>query len=245
MKKEYLTKGFYKERDSSLRSAEIIVPVVLELFNPKSIVDFGCGTGEFLKVFLERGIKKILGIDGPWLNKKELRIPEKYFKGQDLRRKINFQEKFDLAISLEVGEHLPEKSSRELVEALVTASKVILFSSAIPLQRGEGHINEQWPEYWVKRFKDKNYVPIDIIRKKIWKNKEVSPWYAQNILLFVEKKLLIKEKKLKEAFEQTNQEMLSVIHPGVYLPKARIYNRLKNKVPFFLQKIFSKISPNI
>ena len=48
MKKEYLTKGFYKERDSSLRSAEIIVPVVLELFNPKSIVDFGCGTGEFI-----------------------------------------------------------------------------------------------------------------------------------------------------------------------------------------------------
>lgn len=32
------------------KSAEKIMPFVIELFHPKSIVDFGCGTASFLAV---------------------------------------------------------------------------------------------------------------------------------------------------------------------------------------------------
>jgi len=245
MNKKDLTKKYYGERFSSLKSAKIIVPLVLDLISPKSVVDVGCGTGEFLKVFLEKGIKDVLGIDGFWIEKRKLCIPQKFFKQGNLIHKISIDRTFDLAISLEVGEHLPKESAESFVESLTNLSKIILFSSAIPLQGGAGHINEQWPEYWVKLFKSKNYVLINCIRKKIWSNKEVNPWYAQNTFLFVEKNFLKDKPKLKKEFEKTNQEILSIIHPRIYLPKARIYDLLKKSIPSFIQTIFSKIHPNI
>ncbi len=245
MNKKYHTKKFYEERSSSLKSAKIIVPLVLDLISPKSVVDVGCGTGEFLKVFLEKGVKDILGIDGFWIKKEKICIPKKNFKEKDLIYKININKNFDLAISLEVGEHLPKESAKDFVESLTNLSKIILFSSAIPLQGGAKHINEQWPEYWVKLFKSKNYVLIDCIREKIWSNKEIDPWYAQNTFLFVEKNFLKDKPKLKKEFEKTNQEILSIIHPRIYLPKARIYDLLKKSIPSFIQTIFSRIHPNI
>ena len=58
------------------------------------------------------------------------------------------ERKFDLAISLEVAEHLKSSSSEDFVQSLTTLAPMILFSAAIPHQGGLHHINEQWLEYW-------------------------------------------------------------------------------------------------
>ena len=55
-----------------------IVPVLLNLFDPSSVVDYGCGTGTFLHVFNSNGVKDILGLDGEWVDKSQLFIPEEY-----------------------------------------------------------------------------------------------------------------------------------------------------------------------
>ena len=104
MKKIYTNKFFENRRDS-LKSAKHIVPLVLKLVQPKSVVDVGCGTGEFLYVFRKFGIKNILGIDGAWVDKRKLCIPENCFLSANLEKPLKINRKFDLVISLEVAEH--------------------------------------------------------------------------------------------------------------------------------------------
>ena len=89
--------------DSARPSAEVLVPLVLELVQPKSVIDVGCGTGTWLSVFEEHGIKDILGVDGDYVNRKMLHIPSDNFRTADLTQPFKIGRTFDLAISLEVG----------------------------------------------------------------------------------------------------------------------------------------------
>jgi hypothetical protein len=60
-----------------------------------------------------------------------------------------------------------------------------LFSAAIPGQGGDGHLNEQWPAYWIERFVARGLKCFDRIRPLIWQNSGISTWYRQNMLLFM------------------------------------------------------------
>jgi len=166
------------------------LPIIIHLIKPKSIIDVGCGLGCWLSVAMEYGIKKCLGIDGEWIDKNMLEIPLQNFKVHDLRKPLTLKERFDLCICLEVAEHLPFRYSKTLVDSLTGLCPVILFSVAIPLQGGEGHVNERWPDYWASLFEKKRYVVVDYIRDKIWMDEDVEWWYAQNCLLFIDSKLL-------------------------------------------------------
>jgi hypothetical protein len=53
--KSFYTKKFFKAiAHGSQRSAEEIVPSVMELLRPASVIDVGCGLGVWLKAFVER-----------------------------------------------------------------------------------------------------------------------------------------------------------------------------------------------
>ena len=232
---------FFEDRKGALTSAKHIVPIVLELIHPKSVVDVGCGTGEFLYTFKEHGVGDILGIDGEWVSRKKLRISEAFFLSADVEKPLKVDKKFDLVVSLEVAEHLRESSARTFVETLTRLGPVILFSAAIPFQGGTHHVNEQWPEYWVNFFQERGYLPIDCIRKKIWNNTEVSFWYAQNTLLFVEGEYLKTNKRLKDEFTKTSDLVLSLVHPKQYLPQAKRYTRIMQLIPRPLLLLLDKL----
>jgi hypothetical protein len=93
-------------------------------------------------------------------------------------------ERFDLAISVEVAEHLPPSHSGRFVKELVALAPVVLFSAAIPLQGGVDHQNERWQSYWQGLFEREGYRALDVIRPRVWDDPEVTPFYAQNALLY-------------------------------------------------------------
>lgn len=212
------SKEFYEAlQEGSRRSAREIIPLVLELTQPRSVVDVGCGSGAWLSVFKELGISKCLGIDGDYVQKEVLQIPPEEFLAHDLKSPLKISKTFDLVLSLEVAEHLDSKYADAFVNSLVRLGPIILFSAAIPYQGGTDHLNEQWPDYWVSRFKDRGYWVIDYLRKKLWNNIKVEPWYAQNILFFIKQDCLGKYPLLAKEIENTNLSQIAIVHPEIYL----------------------------
>jgi SAM-dependent methyltransferase len=168
----------------SARSAQIVVPVILELTQVQSVVDVGCGTGSWLVEFQALGITDFLGIDGGHIPMSSLRISPDHFVAQDLAAPLSVDRRFDLAISLEVAEHLPEWASRTFIQSLTALADVVVFSAAVPFQTGPGHVNEQWPAYWAQRFADCGYVSIDCLRPLLWERDEIEDYYAQNVIVY-------------------------------------------------------------
>jgi SAM-dependent methyltransferase len=218
---EYYTKSFYEERRAgAAKSAAAIVPLVLQVLPARSVVDVGCGEGDWLAAFQRAGVEDLLGVDGEHVERSRLRIPQRQFQVADLTKPLCIDRVFDLAVSLEVAEHLPADCAPIFVESLVRLAPAVLFSAAIPFQRGIHHINEQWPDTWAEIFKEQNYVPVDLVRKRVWKNEAVDWWYAQNMILFVHPRLLETNAALRTEFQQTNPDQLSLVHPRKYLEVA-------------------------
>jgi SAM-dependent methyltransferase len=180
----YTDEFFDGHLEGSRRSARLVVPMIMELVRPKRVVDVGCGRGTWLAAFREHGVEEILGIDGEYVDRQRLEIAPHEFLACDLSSPIAVDGRFDLSVSLEVAEHLPERSADAFVELLTRLAPVVLFSAAVPCQGGTNHVNEQWPDYWASRFEYRGYQTCDYIRDRIWDNPDVECWYAQNILLF-------------------------------------------------------------
>lgn len=212
------SKDFFEAHRSGARlSAEAIIPIVMELIRPTSVVDVGCGTGEFLEVFRKNGVAEILGIDGAYIDKSLLAVPQEHFLPLDITMPFTLGRTFDLALCLEVAEHLAPNSASDFIESLSRLAPVILFSAAIPFQGGIHHINEQWPEYWAQLFRERGYLPVDALRKRVWSNCQIELWYRQNALFFCTEQALASNYILEREFRATHPGMLSVVHPEYYM----------------------------
>src|SRR5699024_10679550 len=112
-----------------------------------SAVDVGCGVGTWLSVLAAWGVKDIQGYDGDWIDTALLEIPAAHFSSRNLTEALAPPAaRFDLAMSLEVAEHLPASAARTFVKSLTAQSDFVLFSAAVPHQGGRHHVNEQWLE---------------------------------------------------------------------------------------------------
>jgi SAM-dependent methyltransferase len=182
---QYSRTWFERRKSRALESARIVLPLVTEIIEPTSVVDLGCGTGSRLDVARDIGIEDVLGLDTPDVDVSTLEIPASQFVTHDLATQPNLGRRFDLALCLEVGEHLAPESAEVLCDSLVALSPVVLFSAAVPGQGGTDHRNEQWPEYWAARFAERGYRAHDVLRAKVWRDNRVRYFYAQNMILYV------------------------------------------------------------
>lgn len=133
-------KSFYDTINAGSRSsAEIVVPFVLDVIDgAKSVVDIGCGEGAWTAVFAEHGCD-VLGIDGPHVDRSRLQIPAERFTALDIQHQRVTGVRAELAVSLEVAEHLSSSRAMTFIEDLCAAADIVLFSAAIPGQGGVGH----------------------------------------------------------------------------------------------------------
>jgi SAM-dependent methyltransferase len=207
------------------------------------VIDVGCGVGAWLAVFREHGVGDVWGVDGAYVARSGLEIPPERFLTADLCEPLSIVERFDLAVCLEVAEHLPEDCAQTLVDSLVRLAPVILFSAAIPFQRGELHLNEQWPDYWSERFRSRAYEAVDCLRDLIWHNERVEPWYAQNVLLFASRSYLQGRPELRTHIVRDPAD-LARVHPRLYLytvdpryiPVATLLRALPTAVTYALRR---------
>lgn len=220
MEYAYSEDFFLKYQDDSLRSAREIIPLLLQFIKPNSVIDVGCATGAWLSVFKEHGIQDILGLDGH-ASHSLLLIGETQYRQIDLSTPFELGRKADLALSLEVAEHLPAECAVTFIQSLVKIASVILFSAAIPGQGGTNHRNEQWPEYWAELFCVHGYIPIDCLRLRIWRNERIKFWFRQNILIYADEKSLDCWPQLKSYVESGSPPPLSLVHPELYTRRPR------------------------
>jgi len=171
-----------------IRSAKIILPFVKERVGTSSVVDIGCGSGGWLSVWLELGVKDILGVDGDYVSIDRLKIPVEQFRARDLNKYFAPKRKFDLVQSLEVAEHLLPENANRFVQQLCDLGDVILFSAAQPGQGGEWHVNERPLEYWRGLFRSHGFAVFDLIRLSYNRDTRIEPWYRYNSLIFANSK---------------------------------------------------------
>jgi SAM-dependent methyltransferase len=210
---EYDRAYFDAQSGFTKQSAEVIVPVVMELLSPRSVCDVGCGRGIWLAVFAEHGVREVLGVDGEYVDRETLQIDPGSFVAADLEQGVPSVGRFDLAVSLEVAEHLPEPAAARFVEGLVGLAPAVLFAAAVPGQGGRGHVNEQWPSYWRGLFERHDYLLIDCVRPKVWNQARVQFWYRQNTLLFASRSAVESSQVLQQERERMAGRPLAMVHP--------------------------------
>lgn len=146
----------------------------------RTVVDFGCGRGDWLVVAQELGARAVLGLDTYAMEGAALPVPAEIV---DLTQPVRLGARHDIALCLEVGEHIDGAYAETLVQSLVDAAPIVVFSAAVPGQGGVRHVNEQPPGYWHALFRARGYACFDF-RHALWENAAIEPWYRMGVLVF-------------------------------------------------------------
>lgn len=207
-------KYIHLKEEHNTRAASIIVPELIRLYAPQSVVDIGCGLGTWLKVFSDHNITDFTGYDGAHLDLSKIEIDKKYIIIEDLEKPFSSNRTYDLAMSLEVAEHITPQNAANFVNSICKLSQTVIFSAAIPQQGGQNHLNEQWPEYWQELFAKNGFTMHDVLRHKFWDNKDVDYWYKQNMFLVTGPK--------SPYYSADNKPLQRLVHPDL----LNIYHNL-------------------
>ncbi len=197
----------------------------LARFHPfSSVVDVGCGGGSWLRAALDLGATRAAGYDLVPVPDDALAVERSLITITDLSRPIEGSERYDLVVSTEVAEHIPEACADVFVDNLCRFSDIVLFSAALPYQGGIHHKNENWIEYWNRKFRHRDFVCFDIFREVFWTDTRIPYFYRQNCLLFVRTKWC---RAMEARGLRPTVEPRSLVHPELLiqavnraLPKA-------------------------
>src|SRR5262249_45270644 len=163
--------------------------------------------------FARHGVDDFIGVDGDWVPLEKLHIPPERFVPSRLDKPLRLGRRFDLAVSLEVAEHLPQRVAHQFVRNIVDLAPCVLFSAAVPYQRGTEHVNEQWPDYWAALFREHGYLVVDGLRPLVWSNEDVFSFYRQNVIMFATQETIAAHPLLARDRERTVDQQISIVHP--------------------------------
>lgn len=217
--------AFYeKQFEGARRSARTILSSLYPLFKPASVVDFGCGRGAWLAAAGELGSAELIGFDGPWVKPESLADRRIHFSAVDMEQPITLERRCDLAISVEVAEHLTPRRAQSFVADICRAADVVVFGAAVKNQGGDSHINEQFQSYWIAQFERQGYDCFDIFRPQIWNNAGVEYWYRQNTFLFLNRNADLPQLS-RAGLRALQQPIPDVIHPEQFETALRILEK--------------------
>ncbi|MCG5512081.1 class I SAM-dependent methyltransferase [Ectothiorhodospira shaposhnikovii] len=163
-----------------------IAGFLFDVFRPKSAVDFGCGIGRTLFFLKSFGVD-VIGIESSNAAQSSAQVK---ILPLDLSEPVDLGKRFDLVISIEVAEHLPECKAALFVESLTRhASEVIFFTAAQVGQGGTGHVNCQFKEYWAAKFMSHGFRRARlfewVMKFAIYPLSWEMPWVSNNAQIFL------------------------------------------------------------
>ena len=237
----YDSSFFAYVNSGSLVSAKNMLPILLKHIPINSVLDVGCGQGAWLSIWRALGVKDVIGIDGDYIDRQHLLVPQTMFRSIDLRKNFEIGRKFDLVQSLEVAEHLSIDSASQFVENLCRHGDLVLFSAAPPGQGGHDHVNEQPYEYWRELFSRHDYLAFDFIRPLLADNFEIEPWYRFNVFLYAPKERAHQFPKSVQASLVPADVRLTDISPVSY----RVRKAFIRLLPVYVMTILAKIKEKL
>jgi 2-polyprenyl-3-methyl-5-hydroxy-6-metoxy-1,4-benzoquinol methylase len=182
----YTQRYFSAESDMTVPTAGAVVDELLKAFNPRTLLDVGCGTGVYIREFRARGISA-LGVEGSSHAIASAVCEAGAITQHDLRQPLHLEKRFDLVVCFEVAEHLPAAFAGVLAQSILRHGRDVAFSAAQPGQGGVDHINEQTSEYWIACFTQQGAVfdrdATDALRRA-FRDREVVWWLPRNVLVF-------------------------------------------------------------
>ena len=222
-------------------AAELIVPKLNAELRPASVLDVGCGQGAWLAVWRTQGARDVFGVDGDYVDRKRLQVPENCFRALDLGGGFDLQRHFDFVQCLEVAEHVPAANSGRLLDSLVRHGRIILFSAAPPGQGGHDHVNEKSYEYWRREFSRRQYRAVDFLRPQIRDDQRIAAWYRYNPMLYVHPESLPQLSQALQASLIPEGTAVADLAPLRYRIRKQIVRRLPVSVMTSIARVKERV----
>jgi hypothetical protein len=168
-----------------------ISSIILQELRPESVIDWGCGSAYLLHDLMSHGIE-VQGVEGSEESVKFHLSPKITNKIaiQDLLTYRNYKT-YNLAVCMEVGEHLEFVQAESLVQKVAQSGKTIWWTAAQIGQNGPGHINCRPLYYWEKLFNENdcyvNWLLTYKIKSLMLKSQKIClgyPWFRDNLMIF-------------------------------------------------------------
>ncbi len=183
------TRAYYESdvENAAAVSAPVIVESVVNAFQPKHVIDVGCGSGAILETFARHGVS-VFGLEYSEAGCNFCRERGVAVKQFDVRfDDLGDFTRPDVVFCTEVAEHIAEPYSQRLVDLLTSIADRVIFTAATPGQGGTDHINEQPRDYWIAKFRDRKYCyrsELTELWSEEWRQSGVAYWYWANVFVF-------------------------------------------------------------
>lgn len=133
-------------------SCRLIAAEIHRRFKPRTVVDWGCGTGLHLAEMARRG-SNVLGIDGAAIEE-DLICKEVEIRAADITKPVPqdlIWNQYELSLCIDVLEHIHEEHADAALANVTTGADMVILSCAPPNQGGHHHVNEQPRRYWIEK----------------------------------------------------------------------------------------------
>ena len=147
----------------------------------KTVVDFGCGMGDYARAFKALNLT-VEAFDG---NPNTEALTQGIGSVLDLSKPFYLKKKFDAVMSLEVGEHIPAEFEDLFITNITKhVRKTLIISWAIEGQGGSGHVNCRNNDYIIANICERGFKYNKKASEELRKAATNASWFSYTLMVF-------------------------------------------------------------